>query len=59
MEATVGTEVLACSCADCLHWEIVRNERGVHIHCKTCEHRFPVEFYTAPHTKLSWVEREE
>lgn len=53
------TKVLACDCADCLHWEVVETEHGIHLHCKTCGHRFPITLDTAKHTKLKWVDREE
>lgn len=65
-------KALACTCGDCLHWEIRndgkqplvggRNFIGMPWHqpvmlvCKTCGHEFHGEFGIDPHEKLTEVE---
>lgn len=54
-------EILVCDCADCTHWEIVRVDGKVHIHCKTCERRDELDSFTVhekPGSKMRWVESE-
>lgn len=52
-------ELLACDCADCTHWEIVRESDGkIHLHCKTCQRRDELDSFTVHEklgNKMKWV----
>lgn len=56
----MAIEILACDCADCTHWELVREvETGkVHLHCKTCQRRDELDSFTVheqPGSQMRWV----
>lgn len=58
--------VLACTCGDCVHWEIVgdavtphaSNINNVTLLCKTCGGTFKASLQVDPHEKLVEIERE-
>jgi hypothetical protein len=56
--------VLACTCGDCTHWEIIGAAvtpgaaHDVILKCKTCGHDFPAKVQVDPHTKLKEIARE-
>lgn len=55
-------KALACTCGDCLHWEILEVETSgkTVLKCKTCEHVFPINNIDIPtHDKLVWVAKKE
>ena len=57
-------KVLACTCGDCTHWEIIGAAvtpgatHDVIFKCKTCGHDFPGKAQIDPHTKLKEIVRE-
>ncbi len=52
-------KLLACTCGDCLHWELGIDELGNQfILCKTCSHQFPAQIVVDEHEKLQWQNHE-
>lgn len=52
--------VLACTCGDCLHWEIIHDGNKFAILCKTCNTEFAVTSIVIPESdNLNWVERDK
>lgn len=58
-------KVLACTCGDCVHWEIVGDAvtpgaktNNVILLCKTCGDTFKATVQVDPHEKLIEIERE-
>lgn len=56
--------VLACTCGDCTHWELITQSGDRHhpktqsLKCMTCGHRFKATVRLSKHAKLKNVERE-
>lgn len=59
----MSVRVLACECADCLHWEVVQMADGtIHLHCKTCERTHEMDSFTIhedPINNVKWVQRDK
>ena len=58
MAAKKKFKVLSCACGDCLHWEVVKTQKGTVLKCKTCNDTFPVTIEVPEQDKLEWVERD-
>jgi hypothetical protein len=57
-------KVLACTCGDCLHWEIIGDavtpgvkHNNVVLKCMTCKHEFKATVQVDPHEKLVEVDK--
>jgi hypothetical protein len=59
----MSVKLLACDCADCTHWEIVKMvDETVHLHCKTCDRTDELDAFTVhekPGSQMKWVERDK
>ena len=59
------SKILACTCGDCKHWEIIdvgvtvigSSPVPVKLKCMTCKHEFHGSLSIDPHEKLTEIEQ--